>query len=97
MKSDSAVRRDVEAELQWTPDVDHTDITINIRDGVVALGGYVKSYFEKYRAEDAVKGVVVAGVANDIVVHPQHGKGLEDPEIARAALRRNRRRGPHLV
>ena len=87
MKSDSQIRRDVEAELQWSPDVDETDIAITVHNGVVAMSGYVKSYFEKYRAEDAVKRVSgVAGVANDIVVHPKHGAGLEDPEIARAAV-----------
>ncbi|HEY1283786.1 MAG TPA: BON domain-containing protein, partial [Steroidobacteraceae bacterium] len=87
MKPDSQIRRDVEAELQWSPDVDHTDIAITVHNGVVSMSGYVKSYFEKYRAEDAVKRVAgVAGVANDIVVHPKHGAGLEDPEIARAAV-----------
>jgi osmotically-inducible protein OsmY len=88
MKPDSQIRRDIEAELQWSPDVDETDIAVKVTNGVVALSGYVRSYFEKYRAEDAVKRIAgVAGVANDIVVHPRHGSGLEDPEIARAAVR----------
>jgi osmotically-inducible protein OsmY len=87
MKSDSELRRDVEAELHWSPDVDATDLAVNVHGGVVALTGYVQSYYEKYRAEDAVKRVAgVAGVANDVVVHVGHGRGLDDPQIARAAV-----------
>lgn len=87
MKPDREIKRDVEAELRWSPDVDATDLALNVIDGVVTLTGFVRSYFEKYRAEDAVKRVAgVAGVANDVVVRPPHTEGLDDPEIARAAV-----------
>jgi osmotically-inducible protein OsmY len=87
MKADSDIRRDVEAALRWSPDVDETDIAVKVTDGVVALSGFTASFREKYRAEAAVKRVArVAGVANDIVVRaPQRGIP-SDPEIARSAL-----------
>jgi osmotically-inducible protein OsmY len=87
MKADSDIRRDVEAELRWSPDVDETDIAVKVTDGVVALSGFTASFREKYRAEAAVKRVAgVVDVANDIVVRaPQCGM-RSDPEIARAAL-----------
>jgi osmotically-inducible protein OsmY len=85
MKSDSDLKRDVEAELRWSPDVDDTDIGINVQDSVVMLTGFVRSHFEKDRAEAAalrVKGV--AGLANDIQV--RLASGVPDPEIARSAV-----------
>jgi osmotically-inducible protein OsmY len=87
MRSDSDIRRDVEAELKWSPDVNETDIAFKVNDGVVALSGFATSFPEKYRAEAAVKRVSgVAGVANDIVVRaPQSGMPA-DPEIARAVV-----------
>ena len=87
MKADTDIKRDVEAELRWSPDVDETDVAVKVNGGVVALTGFVRSYFEKYQAESAVKRIAgVAGVANDIEVRPASGEGLEDPEIARAAV-----------
>lgn len=87
MKSDLDIKRDVDAELEWTPGVDETDITVKVNHGVVALTGYVHCYFEKNRAVEAVKRVAgVAGVANDIVVRVPVGDGVQDPEIARGAV-----------
>ncbi len=91
MKSDADIKRDVEAELLWSPEVDQTDIAVKLNGGVVTLTGYVKSYFEKYRAEAAVKRVAgVRAVANDLAVRAPMGGLPPDPEIARnvvAALR----------
>lgn len=87
MRSDTDIKRDVEAELRWSPDFDETDIAVKVQDGVVMLTGFVRNYFEKHRTEVAVKRVKgVAGVANDIQVRPAGGDGLSDPEIARAAV-----------
>lgn len=43
MKTDSDIKRDVEAELKWDPDIDATDIAVAVKGGVVALTGFVKS------------------------------------------------------
>lgn len=86
MKSESDIRRDVEAELKWSPDVDETDIAVKVKDGEVTLSGYARTYFEKHQAEIAVKRVKgVAAVANDIEVRWLAGAPT-DPEIARAAV-----------
>lgn len=91
MRAETEIKRDVEAELRWAPDVDETDIAVKVTGGVVTLSGYAKSYFEKYRAEAAVKRVVgVTAVANDLAVRAPMGGMPPDPEIARnvvAALR----------
>jgi osmotically-inducible protein OsmY len=85
MKPDSEIKRDVEAELNWSPDVDQTDLAVKVNNGVVTLTGFVPSFFEKYRAEEAAKRIAgVAGLANDVRVRPAYG--LDDPEIARAAV-----------
>lgn len=86
MKSDLEIKKDVEAELRWAPDVDDTDIAVKVNGGAVTLSGFASSYLEKYRAEIAVRRVRgVAAVANDIRVKPLAG-GPADPEIARAAI-----------
>jgi|SRR5579872_2555984 len=86
MKSDRDIRQDVEAELKWSPDVEETDIAVKVTEGAVTLSGFVKSFFEKYRAEVAARRVKgVAAVANDLQVKlPSAGRS--DPELARAAV-----------
>jgi osmotically-inducible protein OsmY len=87
MRSDIEIKRDVEAELGWSPDLDERDIAVKVDDAVVMLTGFVHSYFEKSQAENAVKRVKgVAGVANDIQVRLAIDHALADPEIARAAV-----------
>ncbi len=86
MKSDTDIKRDVEAELKWSPDVDETDIAAKVNAGEVTLTGYVRSFYEKFQAEVAVKRVKgVTAVANDIQVRQFAGTPT-DPEIARAAV-----------
>ncbi|HUO18172.1 MAG TPA: BON domain-containing protein [Steroidobacteraceae bacterium] len=86
MKPDSDIKKDVEAELRWSPEVNETDIAVKVTDGEVTLTGYVHRYFEKYQAEIAVKRVKgVVAVANDIEVRSL-ADAPTDPEIARAAM-----------
>jgi osmotically-inducible protein OsmY len=87
MKSDSDIKRDVESELRWRPDINERDIAVKVDNSVVTLTGFTGSFLDKQRAEDAVKRVAgVAGVANDIEVRLGNGDGLSDPEITRAAV-----------
>ncbi|MDB5411089.1 MAG: ornithine aminotransferase [Rhodospirillales bacterium] len=87
MTSDMGIKRDVEHELRWTPDIDATDIAVAVKDGVVTLTGFVKSYSEKFAAEQAAKRVAgVVGVANDLEVHLPETDQRPDPEIARDAV-----------
>jgi osmotically-inducible protein OsmY len=87
MKSDSDIKRDVEEELRFDPDVDATDIGVTVKNGVVTLAGFVKSYTEKFEAEAAAKRVAgVVGLANDLEVHLPGGAERPDPDIARDAV-----------
>jgi osmotically-inducible protein OsmY len=87
MKSDSDIKRDVEAELKWDPDIDPTDIGVAVKGSVVTLTGFVRSYTQKWQAERDVKRVSgVVGVANDIEVRLPTSSQRPDPEIARDAV-----------
>jgi osmotically-inducible protein OsmY len=87
MRLDSDVNRDVERELKWEPDIDPADIGVAVKNGVVTLTGFVRSYSQKYQAETATKRVKgVLGVANDIEVRLPSLNERTDPEIARAAV-----------
>ena len=85
--SDSDIQRDVADELRWDPSLQDDDIAVSVRDGVVTLAGYVKSYLDKWRAERVaarVKGV--KAIANDLEVRLPSSSTRPDPEIARAAV-----------
>jgi osmotically-inducible protein OsmY len=87
MKADSDIKRNVEAELRWDPDINSTDIGVAVKDGVVTLTGFVHSYTEKWQAErDAKRVSGVVGVANDIEVRLPTSSQRPDPDIARDAV-----------
>jgi len=87
MRPDTDIKRDVEAELKWAPDVWEMDIAVKVTDGVVSLTGYAANAHEKYRAEAAAKRVAgVTAVANDLAVRAPLGGMPTDPEIARDAV-----------
>jgi osmotically-inducible protein OsmY len=87
MRSDIDIKRDVEAELQWNPDIDATDIAVAVRNGVVTLTGFVRSFSQKHEAEKTAKRVAgVVAVANDIEVRLPLFNRRPDPEIARDAV-----------
>jgi len=87
MRSDSDIKRDVEDELRWDPDIDSTDIAVSVNSGVVTLTGFTRSYMQKYQAETDAKRVAgVLGVVNDIEVRLPGIDERPDPEIARDAI-----------
>src|SRR5882762_7903508 len=84
MRADEDIKRDVEAELRWDKDIDATDIAVAVKDGVVTLTGFVRSYTQKYEAErDAKRVAGVLAVANDLEVRLPIIHQKPDPEIAR--------------
>jgi osmotically-inducible protein OsmY len=86
MRSDIDIKRDVEQELRFDPDIDATDIAVAVKGGVVTLSGFVRSYGQKWEAEAAAKRVAgVVGLANDIEVRLPVFNQRPDPEIARDA------------
>jgi osmotically-inducible protein OsmY len=87
MRSDPEIRDDVEAELRYDPDIDASDIAVSVKEGVVTLAGFVRSYFHKWQAERDTKRVKgVRGVANDIEIRLPSIDARPDPEIAREAV-----------
>ena len=96
MALDSDIKRDVEAELKWDPVIDATDIAVAVRNGVVTLTGFVRSYADRSEAEviaKRVKGVV--GIANDLKVRLANDSQRPDPEIARDAVAALQAELPH--
>jgi osmotically-inducible protein OsmY len=84
MRSDDDIKRDVEQELRWDHDIDATDIAVAVKNGVVTLTGFVRSYTQKYEAErDAKRVQGVLAVANDLEVRLPIIHQKPDPEIAR--------------
>ncbi len=84
MRTDEQIKRDVEDELRFDPRFDATDVAVTVKDGVVALTGFAKSYLEYLDIEAAAKRVTgVTAVANDIEVRLPDSDSRADPEIAR--------------
>ena len=87
MRLDSDIKRDVEDELKSDPDINPTDVAVAVKDGVVALTGFIRSFRQKRKAEEDVKRVAgVVGVANDIEVRLPIIQRRPDPDIARDAV-----------
>src|SRR5947209_3853458 len=71
-------------ELRLNPEIDATDIAVSVKNGVVALSGFVRSYAQKVEAERTAKRVLgVTGLANDIDVRLPIFNQRPDPDIAR--------------
>jgi osmotically-inducible protein OsmY len=97
MRSDSDIKRDVEDELRWDPDIDATDIAVSVNNGVVTLAGFVRSYMQKYQAEQDAKRVAgVLAVVNDLEVRLPNVDERPDPDIARDAVERIKSELPYV-
>ena len=84
IRTDSEIKRDVEDELKYDTGVDSTDIGVAVKNGVVSLTGFARSYSQKLQAEmDAKRISGVMAVANDLEVRLASADSRPDPEIAR--------------
>jgi osmotically-inducible protein OsmY len=80
--TDAKIQQDVLAELAWDPEVEPTDVGVEVDDGVVTLTGTVESFWKKWAAERAVRRVDgVRAVANDIIVKSRSAR--TDTDIAK--------------
>jgi osmotically-inducible protein OsmY len=79
---DKVLKRLVEDELQFQPNIDAAHIGVSAERGIVHLSGRVTSYAQKTAIETAVKRVKgVRGYVEDLVVQP-HGDVHSDDAIA---------------
>lgn len=88
VRTDEEIQRDVLAELKWDARVAPNEIGVVVKDGVVALTGWVDSFTKKWAAERAAHRVRgVKAVANDIEVRLPASEEKPDPDIAAAVTR----------
>jgi osmotically-inducible protein OsmY len=86
-KKDSELKHDVLAELEWEPTVGAAEIGVSVEGGIVTLNGTVKTFPEKWAAEEAALRIAgVRAVANEIEVRLINGGERNDADIARSAL-----------
>jgi osmotically-inducible protein OsmY len=86
-RTDDDIQRDIINELKWDPSFEDDDIAVAVKDGVVTLAGYVKSYLDKWHAERVVSRVkAVRAIANDLEVRLPSSSERPDPDIARAIV-----------
>jgi osmotically-inducible protein OsmY len=86
VKTDTELKRDVNAELSWDPAVQSTAIGVAVKGGVVTLTGHLDTYAEKEAATRAVRrvaGVKAIAIELDVKLSAQHQRG--DTDIATSA------------
>jgi osmotically-inducible protein OsmY len=84
-KTDVEIQRDVMDEIDWDPEVEVTDVGVEVDDGVVTLTGTVDHYATKLAAERAAFRVEgVRAVANDVAIHARWGDERTDTDVAKA-------------
>jgi osmotically-inducible protein OsmY len=85
MRTDAELQHDVMCELEWDSRVDHTDIGVTARHGIVTLTGTVDSWAKRVAAQQAAHRVrEVLDVANDVQVKFEGLGPRSDADIARA-------------
>ena len=85
MKSDAQIQQDVASELSGDTRIQHTNVVVEVHDGVVALGGTFSDYIQKIAAQEAAYRVAgVLDVVNHISVHLPDKFERSDTDIAQA-------------
>ena len=86
MKTDTQLRTDVLAELDWDPAIKAGTVGVTAKEGVVTLTGHLGSHAEKVAAERAAQRVQgVKAIAVEITVKLPAGDERTDADIARVA------------
>jgi osmotically-inducible protein OsmY len=84
-KSDAELKHDIEAELEWEPKVNATQIGVTVDRGAVSLFGAVDSFAQKWAAEAAVRRVRgVRSFAEELTVKLSTPHERTDLEVATA-------------
>ncbi len=84
IRSDTDIQRDVLEEFEWDPQIEPTEVGVEVDEGVVTLTGIVETYPKKLAAERAAQRVEgVRAVADDLSV--KRAGAHTDTDIAKAA------------
>jgi osmotically-inducible protein OsmY len=87
MKSDEALKHDVEQELLWDSAVDARNVTVTVHGRVVTLEGSVSSYAQKLAAQKATQRVADSrAVVLELVVRLPSPSKHTDEELAQAVM-----------
>ena len=87
MRTDRQLQEDVLKALDFEPGVNASKIGVSVRNGVVTLQGFVRSYFEKTTAERVTRHVYgVLAIANDLAVTLDGVGPRTDTALAEAAI-----------
>ncbi|MGJ7573332.1 BON domain-containing protein [Variovorax sp. RB2P76] len=88
MKTDTQLRDDIQAELNWDPAFKASDVGVIVKDGVVTLTGHLASHAEKFAVERAVQRVHgVKATAVELTVKLAFDNARTDADIALAVER----------
>ena len=87
MKTDRQLQEDVLKALDFEPGVNASKIGVSVRNGIVTLQGFVRSYFEKTTAERVTRHVHgVLAIANDLAVTLDGVGPRSDTAVAEAVI-----------
>lgn len=82
-KSNDVLRKEVVEAIKWEPLLSSNEIDVNVKDGIVTLGGTVDNYTQKKEAEQAVKNIAgVKRVIDDVKVELYFSAIKSDTDIA---------------
>jgi osmotically-inducible protein OsmY len=85
--SDAEIEQSVQEELTWDARVRPTDVSVSVRDGIVALSGMVDSFAKRQIAERvALRVRGVKAVVNELEVQLPSAAERTDADLARAVL-----------
>jgi osmotically-inducible protein OsmY len=83
-RTDRQIQAAVEAELEWTPDVDAAGIGVAVDDSVVSLSGEVDDYAARSAAKRAALRLHdVTAVVNDLDTHPKTVLSVSNVDIGK--------------
>jgi osmotically-inducible protein OsmY len=87
MRPDSDIQRDAELEIRYDPAIESHDIGVSVRNRIVILTGFVRSYTERFQAErDAKRVAGVAGIANELEVKLASADQRPDSDLVQEAV-----------
>jgi len=87
MRADSDIQHDVELEIRYDPAIDSHDIGVSVRNRIVTLTGFVRSFTEHSQVErDAKRVAGVAAIANELQVKIASAEERPDSDLAQDAV-----------